>query len=1028
MNLKPLPWKRKLFFLLSLSLFLTAAGFAQTVTGVVTDATTNDIVPGVNITVKNTKKGTQTDINGKFSINATDKETLVVSFIGYETQEIKVGSQTKIAIALTQVTSALDEVIVVGYGVQKKSQVTGAISSITNKDFKDQPVSNLSSSIQGRVSGMSVTTPSGTPGAGLLISIRGNENPLYVVDGVPMISESNSALSTSFNLEGNAVGNGQSLSSISDINPNDIESIEILKDASATAIYGARAANGVVLITTKRGKTGKTEINFNTYQGVQSPARKIKFMNSQQMVDLIEEGRKNDLAIYKKDPTYFGEGFDPSVLTSPLENFNLDGTNTVWLDKVLRNAPISNYELSARGGDEKTRFFVSGSHFNQTGIVIENYYKRYSFRTNLDHKINNRLNIGVGLSTSYSKNKRSFNDNTYTGIITNALGASPLMPVYDADGNYSAFENYQASWLSDNPVKSAKEIRAFTNTYRLLGIAFAEYTLSPTLKFKSSVSSDVSFLNDSQFKSALTADAQAVGGEAIEANFRATTLLNENTLNWSKINKFDARKAWNILGGVTFQKTQTDQITQRGQGFALGAGERVGGAANILKPTVNPSVFTIMSFIGRANYSFDDRYLATATMRVDGSSRFSKDNRYGYFPSGSIAWFISHEDFFRNKNLSELKIRASYGMTGDQEIGNFQNVNFYQSTRYAGMSGYGIRNIADPTLSWQNNITANIGLDYEIMGGKFYGSIEVYDARKSRLLSQDVVSGVTGFESVTRNSGRIRNRGLEFNINSSISKKTSFKWDINFNFTHNQSKILSLSTDDRLLSVYNDLAPTHILKVGEAMGSLWGIKYLGVDSETGDAKFEDLNGDGIIDNNDAQILGHALPTWFGGVTNNFKYKRFDASIFFRFAAGNKVYNLIRSTYENMGWSNDGGLSSVYANNSTNVLDRWKQAGDKAEYPRASFINSNYIQNSSMYVESGAFVRLQNLQIGYDLSNKKIRNMRVYLQGQNLFVLTKYKGFDPEVSSSGGTDIRVAGTDYGAYPQARTFLLGLNIGL
>lgn len=1007
-------------------LLLSHWGIGQTITGKVIDKLTQEAIPSASVMIKGTQKGTLTDLDGQFSIAASSKDVLTVSFLGYEVREIPIGTRTYLIVELENFTESLNEIVVVGYGVQKKQQITGAISSINNKDFKDQPVSNLSSSIQGRVTGLNVTTPSGTPGAGLLISIRGNENPLYVVDGVPMISESNSALSTSFDLEGNVTGAGQNLSSIADINPNDIESIEILKDASAAAIYGARAANGVVLITTKRGRSGKTELNFNTYQGIQSPSRKIEFMNSQQMVDLVEEARKNDLAIYEKDPSYFGEDFDPSVLTDPLENFNLDGTNTVWLDEVLRNAPIRNYELSARGGDDKTKFFVSGSLFDQTGIIIENYYKRYSFRTNIDHQITDKLSLGVGISSSYSKNKRSFNDNTYTGIITNALGASPLMPAYNEDGSYAAFEDYQVSWLSDNPVKSAKEIRAFTDTYRLLGVSFLEYELIPNLKLRTSLSTDVTFLNDTQFKSPLTADAVAVGGESIEGNFRATTLLNENTINWVK--STDGPHNWNVLGGVTLMKTTTDQITQRGQGFAPGAGERVAIATNILKPTLNTSVYTLLSFLGRINYSYNDKYLLTASMRADGSSRFSAENRFGYFPSASVAWAINKEGFFKGNTFSELKIRASYGITGDQEIGNFQNVNFYQSGRYAGLSGYVLRNIADPTLTWQNNVSANFGVDFKLKNGNLYGSLDMYDARKSRLLSQDIISGVTGFGEVTRNSGEIRNRGIELSLTGVVMKKTHFKWNVNFNVTNNTNKILSLSTDDRLVSAYNDLAPSHILRVGEPIGSLWGVKYTGVDAETGDATFEDLNNDGIIDSNDSQILGHALPNWFGGLTNNFYYKRFDANIFIRFSGGNKIYNLIRPTYENMGYGNDGGLSSIYANNSTNVLDRWQKPGDQAEYPRASFIYQNYLENSSMYVENGSFARLQNVQIGYNFATKRVSNLRLYIQGQNLYVLTKYKGFDPEVSSTGGLNARTAGVDYGAYPQARTILAGLNIGL
>ncbi|MBL7791427.1 MAG: SusC/RagA family TonB-linked outer membrane protein, partial [Saprospiraceae bacterium] len=475
------------FFALLLGAVLALPGAAEgqttTVQGTVTDAATGETLIGVTVQLVGATQGTITDENGFFKISTNQPNgSIRFSYVGYVPQDVAYNGNVTLTVRLESSAQQLQELVVVGYGVQRKSQVTGAISSIKNEEFKDQPVSNLASSIQGRVSGLNVISPSGTPGAGLLITVRGSNNPLYVVDGVPMISESNSALSTSFDTDRNVVGNGQNLSSISDINPNDIESIEVLKDASAAAIYGARAANGVILITTKRGKEGKTDINFNYYTGVQQTARNIDFLSSEQFVELVEEARRNDLAAYNADNTVFGDDFDPSVLTDPLENFNLDGTNTVWLDEVLRNAPISNYELSLQGGTDRTRFFISSGFFDQQGVIIESFYKRFNYRMNLDHEVNKRLKIGTSIATSYSRNRRSFNDNTYTGTITNALGASPLMPVYDENGDYTAFEDYQVSWLSDNPVKSAKEIRAFTNIYRLIGSAFAEYELASALK------------------------------------------------------------------------------------------------------------------------------------------------------------------------------------------------------------------------------------------------------------------------------------------------------------------------------------------------------------------------------------------------------------------------------------------------------------------------------------------------------------------------------------------------------------------
>lgn len=1016
-----------------LVLFLAARYVgAQEIIGTVTDARTREPLVGATIVVKGTTNGSSTDINGVYRIRATREAVLVVSYTGYEAQEVVADANLRADVALPEATSKLEEVVVVGYGVQRKSQLTGAISSIRNKDFKDQPVANLANSIQGRVSGLNVANTSGTPGAGLLVSVRGNQNPLYVVDGIPLLSESSSALSTSFNLQGESVGQGQSLSSVSDINPNDIESIEILKDASAAAIYGARAANGVVLITTKRGKQGKTETQFNYYTGLQQVARPIQFLNSAEFVELIEEGRKNDLALYEQDPNYFGPDFDPAVLRDPLENFDLgSGTNTNWLDEVTRTAPISNYEISMRGGNEKTRFYTAAGYFDQQGIIIENFFKRFNYRLNLDHDVSKRLTVGSTISTTVGRNRRSFNDNTYTGIITNALGASPLMPAYEADGSYAAFENYQVSWLSDNPVKSAKEIRAFTNNYRLLGTVYGEYALTPALKLRSSWSGDGTFLFDKQFKSPLTADAEAVGGQAFEAGFRNLTWLNENTLNLTKqYGKHDL----NLLGGFTAQRTQIERNSTLGQGFPPGGLERVSSAAAIVSATSAGTAFTLASFLGRVNYGFDNRYLLTLSARADGSSRFSKNNRFGFFPSASAAWRLSDEAFFNRNLFTDLKLRVSYGLTGDQEIGDFQNVSFYGPSRYDGLPGIQLRNIADPNLSWQNNRMLNAGVDYEIKGGKFGGSLEFFKSNKDRLLSEDLIPGTTGFATVTRNSGEVQNTGVEMNLNAFAVRRSRFSWNINFNATYVKNEIKSLTTDGVLVGSYSDLEATHILKIGQPIGTMIGVKYLGVDPQTGDARYEDLDGNGVIDLDDAQIVGKALPDWFGGLTNSFSWGGFDASVFFRFMTGNDVYNLIRGTTDNLGWGNEGGLSSVYANNAARVKDRWRKPGDTGtEFGRASFINPNFFLNSSQFVENGSFLRLQNVTAGYTFRlspgsrwHKAFQQVRLYAEGQNLWLLSRYRGFDPEVSSNGGTVERTAGVDYGAYPQARTVLAGVNV--
>lgn len=1019
-------------------LFVSATPlFSQTtITGTVSDSTGEKLI-GVAIVLQgNENTGTVTDIDGNYTLSSPASEgTIIFSYVGYQSQQKNYSATNNRINVVLRSNAVLEDVIVIGYGTQKKSDVTGSISSTKNKDFKDQPISNLAGSIQGKVSGINITNPSGTPGAGLLVSVRGQNNPLYVVDGIPLLSESNSQVSTSFDTQGNVVGDGQNISSINDINPDDIESIEILKDASATSIYGARAANGVILITTKRGAAGKTKFNLNYFTGVQQVAHTIDFLNSDEFVSLIEEGRANDLAAYEADPSVFGEDFDPAVLTNELPaDYWQTGVNTNWLDEIFRSAAINDVEFSASGGSDKTRFYIGTSYFDQQGIVINSFYKRFNTRINLDHTVGEKLSIGMNLSPTFSRNRRSFNDDTYTGIVTNAIGSSPLMPVYNDDGTYASFEDYQASWLSDNPVKSANEIIAYTNSYRLLGSAFAEYKIRPDLKFRTTWSTDFTYLTDDEFFSPLTSDAEAVGGKASNGSYQQTVWLGENILTYDK--KINSSDNLNLVGGFTLQQSQSRYLNITGQGFPINSGlQTASAAATITGGASGGSSWALVSFLGRANYSLKNKYLFSVSARADGSSRFSPNNQFGFFPAASAGWRISEEDFFtKNDVLTDLKIRASYGVTGDQEIGDFQYISFYTPVTYNGQAGLGPRNLADPDLKWQTNTMLNIGFDYELWSGKLSGSFEYYNGDKTDLLSEDIIPGVTGFGTITRNYGDVKNSGIEFYADYIAIDHDALTWNIGFNISWQHNEIVELSTDSVLLSAFTDLSSTHILAEGQSVGTFWGVKFTGVDPETGDPIYEDINGDGIIDDDDAQIIGSALPDAFGGINTTLNYKQWDFSLSSSFSIGNEVYNLIRGTYQTGGWSDEGWdedyiLYQVYANNSTVIDDRWQQPGDVTDIPRASLINLNFYNVSSQAVEDASFFRIRTINAGYTMVPKKKRNyenVRIYAQVQNAFTFTKYSGFDPEVSSNGGNNPQTAGVDYAAYPSARTYTAGLNI--
>jgi TonB-linked SusC/RagA family outer membrane protein len=1025
MNRKKLPRLTAFIF----SIFISVSAFSQQDNWVRGKIIGKDSVPlaGVNVQLKgNPKISVATDANGEFSIRSPlPSGILIVTMVGFQERQIHFNGSENLNLRLEESVSMLHDVILTGYLKQKKSDITGAISSILNKDFRDQPVSNVAQSIQGKLAGILVTTPSGTPGAGLLVSIRGANNPLYVVDGVPMLSESNSALSTSYNTNGEEQGPGQNISSISDINPDDIESIEVLKDASSASIYGSRAANGVVLITTKRGRAGKTEFSLNSFAGIQEIPREIPFLSSQGFVALEEDARKQDLIAYQQDPTPFENaypGFDPALLTNPLPDSWNTGVNTNWENEIFRTAPIYNLQLSARGGNDKTKFFIAGNYFDQQGIVIDNYYKRASFRMNLDNKVTDNVTIGTNLSFTYGRNRRTFNDDTYTGVVTNALGASPLMPVYNPDGTYSDYTQYQASWLSDNPVKSAREVKAFTTNYRFIGTIFAEIQIIKSLRFRTSFNIDYTNLLDNQFFDPITSDGSAVGGKAISGTYNNLTWLNENNFTYQEA---FGKSHVTGLAGFSVQSSDYSKASTKAQGFPEGSGlENISSASTVTSSTAQDFGWGLVSLIGRVNYDYDEKYLFSASLRYDGSSRFAPSVRWGAFPSFSAGWVLTREAFLADsKWLSSLKIRGSYGLTGDQEIGDFQYQTYWNPARYDGLAGLSPSTIGDPDLTWQRNKMIDLGLDFEMWNGRLSGSVDWFKGNRTKLLAQAVIPPHSGFYSQQINYGNIQNTGVEFSVIAYPFRSPDFTWSIGFNISFLQDKILSLYTNNELLYAFIDLFPTHILQVGQSEGTFWGYKYLGVDPQTGNPSYSP----------DQQVLGKAKPDYFGGFTNDFKYRNWDLNISTQFSVGNKVYNLIRTTYQTLGWS-DGGwdannvLYQVYANNATIVNKRWEKPGDITDIPRASLIFPNYVQNSSQFLEDASFFRIRNVNLGYTFRPKHpgiYRSLRVYGQVQNLWVLTKYYGFDPEVSSNGGGNPETAGVDYAAYPQARTITLGVN---
>lgn len=994
------------------------------VKGQIIDALSQEVIQGAKVQILDSDLSVQSDQMGNFVIVVpSGKKYFNVSCLGFIKQEIYIDDKNTLTIALKE-SGSQNRKVSIAYGSQTKAQSTDAANNINIDNLRNQPVLDINRALQGRSAGLNLIQTSGMPATGLIASLRGSSNPLYIIDGVPTLDEDLSIFSKGYDNGTDALSTAQSGSSIAGINIFDIESVEVLKDASALSLYGARAANGVILIQTKQGKSDKPELEFNVYSGLQQIARPLQMMDNKQFKELVEEARFNDIIAYTKDPSVFGKDFDRSVLTKPLERFDLTkGINTNWMDAITQIAPISNYNLSVKGGN-KLRYFGSIGYFNQSGIILENYVKRFSGRLNLDYSFNNHFSVGMRLMGSQMSNRRTIADSDYGNIIATSLLASPFMPTLEKNGSYAYENNYESNYI-ENSYKLAKESFPISNTTSIISSIFGEYEIVKNLKFRTSASIVNLDLDENFYKSPLLYAARNVNGKLIQANTSSRTLLMENilTYNFNKKNH-----SWKLLGGATAQSSSHSGNTQTGIGFiADGVNKTIEDAKETSNTIYIKSAYNLYSLLGRINYGYEKRFFVTLSMRSDGSSRFSKINQFGFFPSLAASWNIhARKDWDESrigKNLNSLKLRFSYGVLGDQNIGDYKNLTLFEPKKYDGKTAWVLKSIGDPNLTWQSNTMLNMGIDFELTKNRLTGSIDLYRSEKTNLLSEKAIPSTNGQSTVLSNNGSELNQGIELNLTAVLLKNTKLKWETQFNVGYNQSR---LKTDAEPVLIYSDreLPATHILQNDKPIGSILAVKYLGVNAQTGENEYEDFNKDGIIDNQDAQIVGSGMPTWFGGWSHNLTYGKFDCSLFLRFSGGNKILNLFRDETENLGWSNNGGLVSVYGNNASAVLNRWKKAGDVTEYGKASFFHKNFVRNSTRTLEDGSYLRIQNVSLGYNFSLFKDKlKSRIFIAAQNLFVLTNYKGFDPEVSSSGNKAIQKTGTDYATYPQAHTYTIG-----
>jgi TonB-linked SusC/RagA family outer membrane protein len=977
----------------------------KSISGKVTDSSGASL-PGVSVVVKGTTTGTITDFDGNYTVtNVPANATLQFSFVGMKAQEIAVGSKTKVDVQLTEETVGIDEVVAVGYGKMNKKDLSSAITKVDGAVMQNKPVASAASLLAGKSAGVQVTTNSGSPGSGVTIRIRGansfgGNDPLYVVDGVPT-------------------------SDILSINSSDIESVEVLKDASSSAIYGSRAANGVILITTKRGASGKSDFSLDVSSGVQRVYKEIKMMNAQQQWEYVQKGITNYNRLNPNTPV--------KVRDQALADHNA-GYDTNWQDEIFRIAPIQNISFSGSGGTDKMRYSTDISYFDQKGVVISNGFKRYTARFTMDFNVSDYLKIGASFRGRYSMTDEIPSGDDSNSIMSNLFRKMSYEPVYEPDGNYSVRER-------PNLVATAKLYQG--NSYRLASLGTVDATLKimKGLELKTMWTGDLGNDTGDSFT-----PSQLLGGATRPSSAYSNkwlSWLNEDVLTYSFQQQ---RHKLNTILGYSMQETSNYNMNAAGSG---GPSDQISTMnASTTKTTVYSyqTGWGINSLFARVNYSFASKYLIGLSIRNDGSSRFGSNKRYALFPAASLAWRINEESFMKGITMiDDLKLRASIGRTGNQNIGNYLAQGTYKTgINYAGSAGVMVGGIPSPDLTWETTDQYDLGGDLKMFNGRFWVTTDFYIKRTHGLLFNMPIPSYTGFTSYPTNLGEIENKGGEFTLGGEVLKKKDFVWTADLNVSVNKNKVIELPNHTPIITsagVSNfPIAGNFYTQEGHPIGELYGLKWTGevystdeiakahVTSIMGQApiggvlKYEDFNKDGKIDNNDRQVLGSTFPKIFGGLNTNLIYKNFDVSMQFSFVYGNKMFNQMRF------------LSSrgfCYDAARVERVNAWSKPGDiTTEHMVLTNTDNRNNQFSSKYVEDGSYLRLQNLSLGYTLTKEtskmlKLKSARVYLSAQNLFTITKYSGLDPEVNGK-SDNVQTQGVDSGVVPQVSIYTIGIDV--
>lgn len=991
------------------------------VSGVVLDKRNGQSLIGVSILSKVSGAGTTTDIDGKFMLKVEPEEELLFSYIGYTSLSLPAKSES-MTVYMEEAAEQLDEVVVIGYGTQKKRDLTGSVSTIGIKELKQLPATGLEQAIQGRAAGVYVTQNSGAPGGAMSIRIRGTAStlsaePLYVIDGIPIINDNASTSATN--------GGGQNTNALTTINPNDIESIEILKDASATAIYGARAANGVVLITTRKGKAGQQNVSYETFFGVQELYREIPVMNLQEYARYIQDVNLGDLEEF--------------------EDLSLLGDGTRWQDVIFREATMQNHQFSLSGGSEKTRFsFTAGIH-NKDGIVVGSNFQRYSTKLSLDHNYSDKIRMGVNILASKTRENITFNDND-KGVIYTALLTPPLVPDRLLSGEFGsppAGDNIVLTF--DNPLANALEVDDVNRKTRVLGSVYGEIDIFPWLTYRTELATDVLFSNHNRFQPAFQRGTLSQISNVTRNNNNSTFWILKQLLTYKQ--KFNDNHNLTFLAGFEAQEGTYEYLFARRENLPNNQlQELVLGDASTQQVEGGAGHWALLSYFGRFNYSMYDRYLVTGTLRADGSSRFGENNRYGLFPSLAFAWRLSEEPFLKDLNtLDNLKMRLGYGAVGNQEIGLYSFAPLLRGTNVVVgdqlTTGFSKDNIANPDVKWESSVQFNLGLDVGLWANRVEIIVDLYNKLSRDMLLPGIYPATAGgLTAPFINIGEMSNRGVELTINTQ-NKTGAFDWRTSGNISINQNRVVDLGSTGSLVGVVQQLAVTRT-EEGLPIGQYYGFTAVGIFEDVedintsafqetgtrpGDIKFADISGeggvpDGIINDLDQTFIGSPHPDFVANLTNDFSYKNFDLNIFIRGVFGNEVFNMVRRDIAGTG---------AWHNQSVDIIDRWTPTNTSGSEPRSNGNDPNGNRRvSTRFVEDGSHIRLANVMLGYNMPQQSIQklglsNLRFYVSGQNLMTITGYSGYDPEIGSFNQNPL-ISGVDNGRFPVARSVTMGLNV--